>query len=89
MQMVLTLGLSGSNAALEDIFGLLDKLAMQVDRVGCYPSFGIVFAEDVFRCLTIVVVLLPEMTSAFFGQLMGGSAISTLEGLMRLLMHSR
>lgn len=46
MQVRLTASLSVANACLEDVFGLLDKLAMKVDGVAGYTALGIVFSED-------------------------------------------
>lgn len=59
------------DAGLEDILGLLDELAVQVDGVAGHARRGVVLAEDEGRCLLVVrlcsrLVLLP-----CFGQVMG------------------
>ena len=64
-------GLLGvADALLEDLLGLLDELAVQVDGVGVDAADGVVFAENVLGRLFVVVVCF------------GGGAVAALVGLL-------
>lgn len=52
------------NALLQNILSLLDKLAMQIDRVGLHAPVGVVLAEDKLRRLLVVFFHLAPMRLA-------------------------
>ena len=67
-----------SYALFEDLFGFLDKLAMQVDRVAIYSAHGIVLPKDEIGGLLVVLLHHCAMALAFFRELVGAGAIATL-----------
>lgn len=83
-QMRLSSRLVGTDALLEDALGLLDELAVEIDRVGLDATLGIVFAEDVFGGLLVVVVHLGGVRLALVGELLGSGAIAVFIGLSGL-----
>jgi hypothetical protein len=58
MQVRLPASLGIANACLEDVLGLLDELAVEVDGVAGYAALGVVLAEDILGRLLVVGVLL-------------------------------
>jgi hypothetical protein len=68
----------------ENVFGFLHKLAVQVDRVRCDATFGIVLAKDELGGLFVIFVHGSAMRFAFFGQLVGGGTVATVVGLFGL-----
>lgn len=83
-QVRLAVGLVGADAVLEDAFGLLDELAVQVDRVGLDTPGGIVLAEDEVGGLLVVVVHAGGVCLALVGELLCGGAIAVFIGLAGL-----
>ena len=76
--MTLTLRLRCLDALLQDVLGLFNKLAMEVDRVGRHASFGIVLSEDEFRSLSVVLVHRLAVLLALLGQLVSCSTIAPI-----------
>lgn len=76
MQMILAMRLRVSNALLQNLLRLLDKLAMQIDRIGLDAPVGIVLAENKLGRLLVVFLHLAPVRLAFFGQLFGARAIT-------------
>jgi hypothetical protein len=64
MQMRLAGGLGIADALLEDVLGLLDKLAVEVDGVLGDAAGRVVLAEDEFGGLLVVLGLLPLVALA-------------------------
>ena len=89
MQMRLAPGLGVADARLQDVLGLLDELAVEVDRVIGHPALRIVLAEDVFRRLLVVLVLLGLVLLPLVGQSLGLGAIAALVRLVRLKVTQR
>lgn len=83
-QVRLAVGLVGADAFLEDALGLLDELAVQVDRVGLDAPVGVVLAEDEVGGLLVVVVHAGGVRLALVGELLCGSAIAVFIGLTGL-----
>ena len=69
---------------LEDIFGFLDELPVQVDGVGGDAVQRVVLPEYVLGGLFVVLVHESAVAFAFFGELMRGGAIAALVGLLGL-----
>jgi hypothetical protein len=65
MQVILTGALGVADALLEDILGLLDELAVQVNGVLGDATGCVVLAEDELGGLLVVLGLLPLMLLAF------------------------
>jgi hypothetical protein len=65
MQMGLPRGLGVADALLEDVLGLFDKLAVQVDGVLRNAAGGVVLAEDELGRLLVVLGLLLLVPLAF------------------------
>ena len=89
MQMRLAPGLGVADARLQDVLGLLDELAVEIDRVVGDPALHIVLAEDVFRRLLVVLVLLGLVLLSLVGQSLGLGAIAALVRLVRLKVVQR
>lgn len=83
-QVRLAVGLVGADAVLEDALSLLDKLAVQVDRVGLDAPVGVVLAEDEVGGLLVVVVHAGGVRLALVGELLCGGAIAVFIGLAGL-----
>lgn len=88
MQVTLSAGLSISDPRLEDVLGLLDELPVQVDRVGWHAVWVVILAEDEFRGLLVVGVLLPLVFLAFFREGFGCGAVARGIRFMGLLFHA-
>lgn len=84
MQVCLARGLRVSDALLDDIFGLLDELTVQVDGVGGDAVERVVLAEDVLGGLVVVGVHHGAVALAFFGEGVRGGAVAALVGLLGL-----
>ena len=56
VQVRLALGASAPDAGLEDILGLLDELAVQVDGVVVNAARGVILPEDVLARLPVVIL---------------------------------
>jgi hypothetical protein len=65
MQVRLPRGLGVADALLEDVLGLLDELAVQVDGVVGDAAGGVVLAEDELGRLLVVLGLLLLVPLAF------------------------
>lgn len=84
MQMVLPVCLGISNALLQNILGLLDKLAVQIDGVLSNPPARIVLSEYIFGGLLVVLLHLAAVCLSLLRELFGAGAIAVLVGLLRL-----
>lgn len=69
-----------ADALLENVLSLLDKLAVQVDRVVRVAAGRIVLAEDELAGLLVVLLHLAAVLLALVAQLLGGRAISVVVG---------
>jgi hypothetical protein len=65
VQVRLAGALGVADALLEDVLGLLDELAVQVDGVLGDPAGRVVLAEDELGRLLVVLRLLPLVLLAF------------------------
>lgn len=72
------------NPLLKNIFRLLDKLAVQINRVLRHSTQSIVFAEYEFRGLFVVVLHSAAVLFAFFRELFGAGAVAVFVGLFTL-----
>lgn len=66
------------------LLGLLDELAVQVNRVRVHAANGIVLAEDVVRGLLVVVVCFGGVLLGLGRHFVGSRAVSALVGLASL-----
>lgn len=66
MKVGLAGGLSVSDALLENIFGFLDELSMQVNGIAVDPPKSIIFPEDEVGCLLVVLFHHCAMSFPFF-----------------------
>jgi len=82
VQMRLPRLLGVADALLEDLLGLLDELAVQVDGVGVDAADGVVFAENVLGRLFVVVVCFGGVGFGLVRQVFGGGAVAALVGLL-------
>lgn len=85
VEMRLVPGLRVPYPRLQDILGLLDELAVQVDRVRGYASFRVVLAEDVLGRLFVVLLHLGGVLLALVREVLGLGAIAALVGLVGLV----
>lgn len=69
---------------LKNIFRLLDKLAVQINRVLRHSTRGIVFAEYEFGGLSVVVLHSAAVLFAFFRELFGAGSVAVFIGLFGL-----
>lgn len=76
MQMSLTMGLRIFNALLQNLLRLLNKLSVQINRVGRYTSSSIVLLEDKLRRLSIVFLHLAPVRLSLIRVLLGAGAIT-------------
>ena len=72
-----------ANALLENLLGLLDVLAVQVDSVAGDFAHGIVLAENELGSLLVVFVGFGSMCLALLRQLMRLTTVAALVGLLR------
>jgi hypothetical protein len=84
MQVRLPGGLGVADALLEDVLGLLDKLAVQVDGVLGDAAGAVVLPEDELRGLLVVLGLFLLVTLAFVRELLSACAVATFIGLVSL-----
>lgn len=84
MEVRLAVRLRVADALLEYVLGLLDKLAVQVDRVGRHPPVGVVLAEDKLRRLPVVLLHLGPVRFPFLGERVRRRPIALLVRLLRL-----
>lgn len=82
VQVRLAVLLGVADALLEDVLGLLDELAVQVDGVVGDAALRVVLAEDVVRRLLVVLVHLGRVPLALVAQLLGPGAVALLVGLV-------
>jgi hypothetical protein len=73
-----------ADALLEDLLGLFDKLAVQVDGVARDFAYGVVFAEDEFGGLFVVLIGFGCVRLALLRQLFRLAAVAALVGMLRL-----
>ncbi len=85
--MGLALRLRISDAPLQNVLRLFDKLSVQIDGVAVDPADCIIFAKDILRGLLVVGVGGLTMSLPFFGEFVGGCAIPTLIGVARLMIR--
>jgi hypothetical protein len=71
-----------ADALLQNLFGFLDELAVQVDGVGVDAADGVVFAENVLGCLLVEGVCFGGVGFALDGEVVGGAAVAALVGLL-------
>lgn len=76
-----------ADALLEDVLGLLDELAVQVDGVGGGPARRVVLAEDVLAGALVVLVHPRRVLLALVAQLLGLRAVAALVRPPRLIHH--
>jgi hypothetical protein len=84
VEMRLSVLLGVADALLEDLLGLFDKLAVQVDSVAGDFSYSVVFAEDELRGLLVVLVGFGCVRLALLRQLFRLAAVAALVGMLRL-----
>lgn len=84
VQMCLSMLLSVADAALENVLGLFNELAVQVNSVVGHAVGGVVLPEDEVACLLIVLVHLSRVPLTLIAQLFGLGAIAPLISLVRL-----
>lgn len=72
------------DALFEDLLRLLDKLTVQIDRVGRNSSIGVVLPEDKLGSLLIILLHLATVGLALLGQLLGAGAIAARVGILGL-----
>jgi hypothetical protein len=82
--MGLALRLRISDALLQNVLRLFYELSMQIDGVAVDPAHRIIFAKDIVRGLLVVGIGGLTVSLPFFGEFMGGCAITTLIGVARL-----
>lgn len=82
-------GLGILNALFQDLFRLLDELAVQIDRVGRYTAIGVVLAENILGGLLIVLLHLPAVGLALLRKLFGAGAIAARVGFLGLDVDGR
>ena len=85
MQVRLALGAGAPDAGLEDVLGLLDELAVQVDGVVVDAAGGVVLPEDVLARLPVVVRHPRPVRLALVAQLLRPRPVPALVRLSRLL----
>lgn len=73
-----------ADALLEDLLGLFDELAVQVDGVAVDFADGVVFAKDELGGLLVVLVGFGCVRLALLRQLFRPGAVAALVGLLRL-----
>lgn len=83
VQVRLAVLLGVADALLEDVLGLLDELAVQVQLVAGHAVLGVVLAEDEFGGLLVVFVHLRGVLLARLGEFVGFRAVAGLVGLVR------
>jgi hypothetical protein len=71
MQMRLAMAPRILDPLLENIFRFLDKLPMQINRVGVYPALGVILPKDKLRRLAVVLVHLAAVGFALLGEFFG------------------
>lgn len=69
---------------LENVFGLLYELSMQINGVFSHAAWCVVLAKDVFGGLFVVLIHFRRMFFAFIRQLLRLCAIAALVGLVGL-----
>jgi hypothetical protein len=84
VEMRLSVLLGVADALLEDLLGLLDKLAVQIDGVARDFSYSVVFAEDELGGLLVVLVGFGCVRLALLRQLFRLVAVAALVGMLRL-----
>ena len=82
VQVGLAAGAGVADARAQDRLGLVDELAVQVDRVARHAARRVVLAEDELRGLLVVRVLLRRVPLALVGQRLGPGAVAALVGLV-------
>ena len=73
------------DAFFQHIFCFFNKQAVQVDSVTCHAPHGIVLAENIVACLTIVLFHFCGMLLALLRQFVGASPVAGFVGLMRAI----
>lgn len=71
-----------ANALLENLLCFLDELTVQVDCVGVDFAHGVVFAEDEFGGLLVVLVCFGGVLFALVREVFGACAVAALVGLL-------
>jgi hypothetical protein len=84
VQVRLAVLLGVADALLEDLLGLFDELAVEIDGVAVDFADGVVFAEDEFGGLLVVLVGFGSVRLALLRQLFRAGAIAALVGLLGL-----
>jgi hypothetical protein len=84
VQVRLAVLLGVADALLEDLLGLLDELAVQVDGVAVDFADGVVLAEDELGGLLVVLVGFGGVRLALLRQLFRPGAVAALVGLLGL-----
>ena len=84
VQMGLTRRLRVPDPFFDDVFGLFDELAMQVDRVGGDAPFSVVLAKDELGRLLVVRSHGCTVRLALFRKPMRQCAVAAVVGFPRL-----
>jgi hypothetical protein len=84
VQVRLAVLLGVADALLENVLGLLDKLAVQVNGIIGDAARRVVLPKDVVRRLLVVLVHLGRVPLALVAQLLGLGAVAALVGLVGL-----
>jgi len=82
--MGLAVGPSVSDALLQNVFGLLYKLPVQINGVPIDTAYRVIFPEDVIGCLFVILVHHCTMSFPFLGKLVCGSTIASFVGIVSL-----
>jgi hypothetical protein len=82
VKMRLSVLLGVADALLEDLLGLFDKLAVQVDSVARDFAYGVVFAKDELGGLLVVLVGFGCVRLALLRQLFCLAAVAALVGML-------
>ena len=84
MQMRLPVRLRISNPLLQHILRLLDKLAVQVNRIAVDSAHGVVLAEDEVGRLLVILVHQLGVALAFFAEVVRCGAVAAHVCTVRL-----
>lgn len=84
VQVGLASALRVANSLLENLFGFLDILAVEIDSIASNFSYRIVLPENVLRSLLVVLIGLRGVLLALFAQLMRLPPVTAFVCILRL-----